>query len=69
MAAHPGVGILRPELAGERGVTGPMLRCPGGNYDIRKVDATHLQPLQLPRAVGDHGDVYDRHDSYAGCAE
>ena len=40
MARSQGVGILRPELAVNAGVTGPMLRASGVNYDIRKVDHT-----------------------------
>jgi len=38
MARTQGVGVLRPELAVNAGVTGPMLRASGVNYDIRKVD-------------------------------
>ncbi len=38
MARTQGVGVLRPELAINAGVTGPMLRASGVNYDIRKVD-------------------------------
>src|SRR5450755_1341437 len=45
MARSQGVGVLRPELAVNAGVTGPMLRASGVNYDIRKVD---------------HYGVYDR---------
>src|ERR1700746_1202951 len=37
-ARTQGVGVLRPELAVNAGVTGPMLRGSGVNYDIRKVD-------------------------------
>src|SRR5690348_15607525 len=38
MARTQGTGILRPELAVNAGVTGPMLRASGVNYDIRRVD-------------------------------
>ena len=38
MARTQGVGVLSPELAVNAGVTGPMLRASGVNYDIRKVD-------------------------------
>src|SRR5579863_7561365 len=38
MARTQGVGVLRPELAVNAGITGPMLRGSGVNYDIRKVD-------------------------------
>ena len=40
MARCQGIGVLRPELAVNAGVTGPMLRGSGVNYDIRKVDHT-----------------------------
>jgi len=38
MARTQGVGVLRADLAVNAGVTGPMLRASGINYDIRKVD-------------------------------
>ena len=38
MARTQGVGVLRPELAVNASITGPMLRACGVNYDIRKVD-------------------------------
>src|SRR5712671_2210038 len=38
MARTQGVGILPKALAINAGVTGPMLRATGVNYDIRKVD-------------------------------
>src|SRR6202789_863658 len=38
MARSQGVGVLKKELAVSAGVTGPMLRASGVNYDIRKVD-------------------------------
>jgi NADH-quinone oxidoreductase subunit D len=61
MARCQGVGILRPELAVNAGVTGPMLRASGVNYDIRKVDSYGIYsrfPFRVP--LGDHWDVYDR---------
>jgi NADH-quinone oxidoreductase subunit D len=61
MARTQGVGILRPELAINAGVTGPMLRASGVNYDIRKVDHYGIYDrfnFRVP--LGDHGDVYDR---------
>ncbi len=61
MARTQGVGILRPELAVNAGVTGPMLRASGINYDIRKVDSYGIYnrfPFRVP--LGDHWDVYDR---------
>ena len=38
MARSQGVGVLKPDLAINAGITGPMLRASGVNYDIRKVD-------------------------------
>ena len=38
MARTQGIGILPAELAVNAGITGPMLRASGVNYDIRKVD-------------------------------
>jgi NADH-quinone oxidoreductase subunit D len=62
MARCQGVGILRPELAVNSGVTGPMLRASGVNYDIRKVDRYGVYDRFLFRIpLGDHGDIYDRY--------
>ena len=61
MARCQGIGVLRPELAVNAGVTGPMLRASGVNYDIRKVDHYGIYDrfnFQVP--LGDHWDVYDR---------
>jgi NADH-quinone oxidoreductase subunit D len=61
MARCQGVGILRPELAVNAGVTGPMLRASGVNYDIRKVDSYGIyNRFKFRVPLGDHGDVYDR---------
>jgi NADH-quinone oxidoreductase subunit D len=61
MARCQGVGVLKPELAVNAGVSGPMLRASGVGYDIRKVDSYGIYSrfnFRVP--VGDHGDVYDR---------
>ena len=61
MARTQGVGVLRADLAINAGVTGPMLRASGVNYDIRKVDSYGIYnrfPFRVP--LGDHWDVYDR---------
>jgi NADH-quinone oxidoreductase subunit D len=61
MARTQGVGILRPELAVNAGVTGPMLRASGVNYDIRKVDAYGIyNRFKFRVPLGEHWDVYDR---------
>jgi NADH-quinone oxidoreductase subunit D len=62
MARAQGVGVLKKELAINAGVTGPMLRASGVNYDIRKVDKYGIYDrfdFKIP--LGDHGDVYDRY--------
>jgi NADH-quinone oxidoreductase subunit D len=62
MARTQGVGRLSSELAVSAGVTGPMLRASGVNYDLRKVDAYGVYPrLNFRVPLGDHGDVYDRY--------
>jgi len=43
------------------GITGPMLRASGVNYDIRKVDKYGIYDrFKFRVPLGDHGDVYDR---------
>lgn len=62
MARTQGVGVLPRELAVNAGVTGPMLRGSGVNYDIRKVDRYGIYDrfkFRIP--LGEHGDVYDRY--------
>jgi NADH-quinone oxidoreductase subunit D len=62
MARTQGTGVLPRELAISAGVTGPMLRASGVNYDIRKVDKYGIYDrfdFRVP--LGDHGDVYDRY--------
>ena len=61
MARTQGVGILRPDLAVNAGVTGPMLRASGVNYDIRKVDGYGVyNRFKFRVPLGDHWDVFDR---------
>jgi NADH-quinone oxidoreductase subunit D len=61
MARTQGVGILPPDLAVNAGVTGPMLRASGVNYDIRKVDGYGVyNRFNFRVPLGDHWDVYDR---------
>jgi NADH-quinone oxidoreductase subunit D len=62
MARTQGVGVLSKELAINAGITGPMLRATGVNYDLRKVDKYGIYDrftFRIP--LGDHGDVYDRY--------
>ncbi|HEX4310642.1 MAG TPA: NADH-quinone oxidoreductase subunit D [Acidobacteriaceae bacterium] len=62
MARTQGVGVLSRELAVSAGVTGPMLRASGVNYDVRKVDKYGIYDRFTFRVpLGEHGDVYDRY--------
>jgi NADH-quinone oxidoreductase subunit D len=55
------VGRLPAELAINAGITGPMLRASGVNYDIRKVDGYGYYPrFKFRVPLGEHGDTYDR---------
>jgi NADH-quinone oxidoreductase subunit D len=57
-----GVGVLPGSLAVQAGVTGPMLRASGVDYDLRKVDRYGIYDrFQFRVPLGDHGDVYDRY--------
>ena len=57
-----GVGKLSRELAISAGVTGPMLRAAGVDYDLRKVDRYGIYDrFQFRVPLGEHGDVYDRY--------
>jgi NADH-quinone oxidoreductase subunit D len=61
IARTQNVGELSPELAISAGITGPMLRACGVNYDIRKVDGYGIYPrFKFRVPLGDHGDTYDR---------
>lgn len=62
LARTQGVGRLAPALAVNAGLTGPILRACGVNYDLRKVDGYGLYPrFEFRVPLGDHGDVYDRY--------
>ncbi len=62
LARTQGVGRLSGDLAIAAGITGPMLRASGIDYDLRKVDRYGFYPrfdFRVP--LGDHGDTYDRY--------
>jgi NADH-quinone oxidoreductase subunit D len=62
LARTQGIGVLRPELAINAGITGPMLRASGVNYDLRKVDRYGLYDrFDFKVPLGEHGDTYDRY--------
>jgi NADH-quinone oxidoreductase subunit D len=59
IARTQGVGVLKPELAINASITGPMLRATGVNYDLRKVDKYGIYDrfdFRVP--LGEHGDVF-----------
>ena len=61
IARTQNVGNVSPELAVSAGITGPMLRACGVNYDLRKVEGYGFYPrfkFRIP--LGEHGDTYDR---------
>jgi NADH-quinone oxidoreductase subunit D len=61
IARTQNVGKLSADLAISAGITGPMLRACGVNYDIRKVDGYGFYPrfkFRIP--LGEDGDTYDR---------
>jgi NADH-quinone oxidoreductase subunit D len=62
MERTQGVGILPAKVAINSGITGPLLRASGVDYDVRKVDGYSIYnrfDFRVP--LGDHGDVYDRY--------
>lgn len=62
LARTQGIGRLSRELAINAGITGPMLRASGVDYDVRKVDGYGIYPrfdFRIP--LGEHGDTYDRY--------
>ena len=62
LARTQGVGVLPRELAVNAGITGPMLRASGVNYDIRKVDKYGIYDrFEFRVPLGEHGDTYDRY--------
>ena len=62
MARCQGVGVLRRDLAVNAGISGPMLRASGVNYDIRKVDHYGIYDrFKFRVPLGDHGDIFDRY--------
>jgi NADH-quinone oxidoreductase subunit D len=62
MARAQRVGILPKKLAIDAGISGPMARASGVEYDIRKVDGYGVYPrMDFKVPVGEVGDVYDRY--------
>jgi NADH-quinone oxidoreductase subunit D len=62
LARSQGVGVLSKELALNAGISGPMARASGVNYDLRKVDKYSIYDrfnFRVP--LGERGDVFDRY--------
>ncbi len=61
VARTQGVGVVSAEKAVNAGLTGPILRAAGVDYDIRKVDRYGIYDRFSYRVpLGEHGDTYDR---------
>jgi len=61
MARSRDIGVVSPEEAIAGGLSGPVLRAAGVNYDIRKVDRYGIYDrfdFRIP--LGEVGDCYDR---------
>jgi NADH-quinone oxidoreductase subunit D len=62
MARTQGVGVVTTAQAINSGMSGPMARASGVNYDLRKVDKYGIyERFNFRVPLGDHGDVYDRY--------
>lgn len=61
LARTQNVGALRGDVLVNGGITGPMLRAAGVNYDIRKVDPYGIyERFDFRIPLGEKGDCYDR---------
>jgi NADH-quinone oxidoreductase subunit D len=57
-----GVGVITPEECLAYGVTGPVARASGVDYDVRKAfPYSGVEQYQFDVPLGKHGDVYDRY--------
>jgi NADH-quinone oxidoreductase subunit D len=62
MARTQGVGVVTTAQAINAGLSGPMARASGVNYDLRKVDKYGIyERFNFRVPLGDNGDVYDRY--------
>jgi NADH-quinone oxidoreductase subunit C/D len=56
------VGVISPEKAINWGLTGPVIRGSGVNWDIRKAfPYSSYDEFAFEIPIGEHGDVYDRY--------
>lgn len=57
-----GVGVLSPEAALDLGVTGPMLRASGVDFDLRKARPYEAYgEVEFAVPIAQNGDTYDRY--------
>jgi NADH-quinone oxidoreductase subunit D len=57
-----GIGVIEPDVALAYGLTGPMLRGSGVNWDIRKaMPYSGYERYDFEVPLGEYGDVYDRY--------
>jgi NADH-quinone oxidoreductase subunit D len=57
-----GIGVLSPEVAIDYGITGPMLRGSGIDWDLRKVAPYEAYgEVEFDVPLGKNGDTYDRY--------
>lgn len=62
MARTQGIGALTAKQLINGGITGPLLRAAGVDYDLRKVDRYGIYDrFEFRIPLGEHGDVYDRY--------
>jgi NADH-quinone oxidoreductase subunit D len=57
-----GIGVLSPETAIDYGITGPMLRGSGIDWDLRKIAPYEAYgDVEFDVPLGKNGDTYDRY--------
>ena len=57
-----GIGVLSPEVAIDYGITGPMLRGSGIDWDLRKIAPYEAYgDVEFDVPLGKNGDTYDRY--------
>ncbi len=57
-----GVGVLTPEEVKQFGVTGPVARASGVNWDLRKAQPySSIEQYEFDVPLGKHGDAFDRY--------
>lgn len=58
-----GVGVITPEECKQFGVTGPIARASGLNWDLRKqMPYCGIEQFEFEVPTGKHGDVHDRYE-------